>query len=162
MTQHEYTNSGCENRHALFTFSNGNEVSGVITTFFFNEPDNYYLVRTPDMIEFKKYMDENNYAKMKTLCTLVNLNDIADVEQMQQVTFTIRANVAFQRLNRQTQDKALSILQRVLDESSFLNNQQTVNLQEKPYYVIRLDNEIRLLIQRKKYGVIVNDIIFRK
>ena len=80
MTQIEYLKSGCDNRHSKFTFKNGEIAYGLITTFFHNEHDKYYLVRSPQMIEFKKYMDSNDHKKMKERSTLVNLEDLASAE----------------------------------------------------------------------------------
>jgi len=80
MTQTEYLQSGCNNKHCKFTFKKGEIVYGVITTFFISEPDNYYLVPSPQMIEFKKYMDSNDHKKMKELSTLINLDDILSVK----------------------------------------------------------------------------------
>jgi hypothetical protein len=80
MTQIEYLKSGCDNRHSKFTFKNGEIAYGLITTFFHNEHDKYYLVRSPQMIEFKKYMDSNDHKKMKESSSLVNLEDLASAE----------------------------------------------------------------------------------
>lgn len=80
MTQLEYLLSGCNNRHCKFTFKNGEIAYGVITTYFLNEQDNFYLVRSLQMIEFKKYMDNDDFKKMKELCSPVNLDDLLKAE----------------------------------------------------------------------------------
>lgn len=80
MTESEFRKSRCENRHCLFIFSDGREISGVVTTFFVDEPSNYYLVKTSDLIEFKKYMDIQDYVNMRKLSTLVDLDNIVNVE----------------------------------------------------------------------------------
>jgi len=162
MTELEYIDSGCENRHCLFTFANGDEVSGVITTFFLKEPSKYYLVRTPDMLKFKEYMDKNDYEKMKSLCIPTDLKDIIDVERMEKINFTIRANVAFQNLSFEKQRNTKELLEKVAHNTSLLNRENIVHILNKQYYVIRIDSKTRILIQKKKYGIIIYDIIFNK
>jgi spore coat protein CotH len=82
MTKSEYALSGCENYHSKFTFDNGTEEFGVMTTFFPDEPDNYYLVRSPKLIDFKKLMDDNNYQEMKKNCVRIDLGKMIRVERI--------------------------------------------------------------------------------
>jgi hypothetical protein len=80
MTQIEYLQSGCDNKHCKFTFKSGEIAYGVLTTYFQNEPNKYYLVRSPQMIEFKKYMDSNDFNNMKKLCSPIDLSDLVKAE----------------------------------------------------------------------------------
>ncbi len=82
MTQVEYTFSYCENRHCEFTFKDNKKVTGVITTFFPKEPNSYQLVTSDKMIEFKKFMDNNDYESMKKLCINIDLSDIHSVTRL--------------------------------------------------------------------------------
>lgn len=74
--------NGWDNKSAIFTFSNGEIKSGVITTHFPEEPNNYYLVELSKLSEFKKHMDEAKYNEMKKYCTLVNIEEILMIENL--------------------------------------------------------------------------------
>lgn len=82
MTKEEYYQSGCETYYCKFILKNGTEEYGVITTFFPDEPNNFYLVRANEMPEFKKLMDENNYKEMKELAVLIDLGEIEKAERL--------------------------------------------------------------------------------
>jgi hypothetical protein len=80
MTQSEFQQSGYQNRHSKFIFKSGEIVYGVLHAFFYNEPNNYYLVRSNQLMEFKKFMDSNDFINMKKLCSLMNFDDLEKVE----------------------------------------------------------------------------------
>ena len=82
MTQSEYVMSGCENFHSEFLFSNNAIISGVITTFFPHKQDAYQLVRSNNIIEFKKCMDEKDYENMQKLCEVVDISEIVTVKRI--------------------------------------------------------------------------------
>src|ERR1035437_4650543 len=104
MNELEFIESRGFNRHCLFTFSDGEEVSGVISKFFSNEQNNYYLVKTPDLREFKKYMDIVDYSNMKKLCSLVDLKNIINCELIMNLDdFSLYKN--FEKLVQQILDK---------------------------------------------------------
>ncbi len=81
MSESEYVQSGCYNKHCKFTLIDGQIEYGVVETFFFEEREQYYLVRSPQMVEFKKCSDENDIKRMKELCVRINLEVISAVER---------------------------------------------------------------------------------
>jgi hypothetical protein len=82
MTETEYSQSGCDNNHSKFTMTDGRIEYGVITTYFSEEPTQYQLVRSPKMIEFKRYMDVNDKEKMRELTIPIDLKDIQKAERL--------------------------------------------------------------------------------
>jgi hypothetical protein len=83
MTKIEIEKSGCLNKHCKFILTNGQIESGVIETFFpEEESEKYFLVRSPKMEEFQKYMIINDNKKAKELCVPINLENIKTVERI--------------------------------------------------------------------------------
>ncbi len=160
MTEAEYLNSGCENRLSRFIFKNGEEAAGVITKVLFpNEPDRFYLIRTHNMREFQVAMNSNNYKEMKSKSEIVNLAELEDVESMDSISTTIRARIASQSLTPEMRKQVNQFLSEISSDLNQLNHKEITYIQGKPYHILRVGS-IRLLVQRKKHSIVVNDIIF--
>ncbi|MEI9808642.1 MAG: hypothetical protein WDO16_12715 [Bacteroidota bacterium] len=80
MTKTEYLNSTSHNRHSKYTLKSGKVEYGIISDFFPDEPASYYLVRSPQLIEFKSLMDKEDYTGMRQLATLIDLKDVLKAE----------------------------------------------------------------------------------
>lgn len=81
MTQSDYKKEGYDKQLCSFTFMDGKTVFGEISDFFPNDP-NYYLVPMSNMAEFQRYLKENDHAKMKNLCSIVNLDDLKQARRL--------------------------------------------------------------------------------
>jgi len=79
MTKIEYFHSGCDNKHAKFTMKNGQVIYGVVTTFFIEEPQTLYLVKSPQLIEYQKNSEQSNKTGMRSLATLFNIEEVEHV-----------------------------------------------------------------------------------
>ena len=82
MTELEYLQSGCDNRHCKFTLKSSEIIYGVITRYFLPEDNQYYLVRTPQMIQVRKLMEEGDFNEMKKYCDPIDLNTIEKAEHL--------------------------------------------------------------------------------
>ena len=61
-----------------YTLTNNRTIYGVISTFFGNS-NNYYFVSNGNLIEFARYRDENNLEKMMELASPILLSEILSV-----------------------------------------------------------------------------------
>lgn len=162
MTELDFINSGCDNRHCRFIFSSGEIAYGVITTFFIDEPRTYYLVTSPNMIEFQKYMNAGDKRNMKKLCSVVNLKNLKEADPVEKISFKPKARIAYQGLSGQAKVKASELILRASNNPTYLKQQKKIKIGDKAVYVIRLGAQARILIQQEVYGIIVIDIIFHR
>lgn len=79
MTKQEFTLSGYENKHSKITLKNGEEMTGIISSFFEGH-NKYQLVKSSDLRQFKEFMDANKLEEMQKLCSEVNFEDIESIE----------------------------------------------------------------------------------
>jgi hypothetical protein len=82
MTKEEYDLSGNDCYRCKFTLVDNKTEIGIIATFFPDEPDNYYLVKSYHMIDFEKHKEKNDYLLMKSLCNSIDLRDLLKVERI--------------------------------------------------------------------------------
>lgn len=73
---------GYHNVHSRFTFDNGVEASGVVSSYYFDEPERLDLVRSTDLIEFKKLMDAQDHASMKQLSRPIALETVVKADRL--------------------------------------------------------------------------------
>lgn len=76
MTESEFALSGCFNKNSKFTFKNGEIAYGVIATMFSDEPNNYYLVLSNNLLAFKNALDRKDFTEAKRLSQRINLSEI--------------------------------------------------------------------------------------
>ena len=76
MTKQEFFMSGYHNVQCRFTFDNGAEASGVVSSYYFDEPDRLDLVKSTDLIEFQKLMAAQDHASMKQLSRPIALETV--------------------------------------------------------------------------------------
>jgi hypothetical protein len=82
MTESDFFNSGCFNHHCKFTFSQGQEITGVVRNFRGPKDMQYYLVTTPNLIKYKEYEKANDEDGMRRLTTIIDLNDLVRVVRL--------------------------------------------------------------------------------
>jgi len=83
MSESEFFRSGCFNHHSKFTFSNGQEITGVISNFRGPKDMNYYLVTTPNLRRYKDYEEANDEANMIKLASLIDLSSLIKAGRIQ-------------------------------------------------------------------------------
>jgi hypothetical protein len=157
MTEQEFRRGGFTNKHCKFIF-NGVTVTGVISTFFMDEPNEYYLVKSSVMREFQEYMNNNNYSKMKLLCTKINFSSLESATILPRTLYTTKAKMVLEGL---LPDKKMEITRLIetAHRSSF--HQQSVLIGNTPMFVLRSGFDFRVIIEKDQYGIIVNDILIR-
>ncbi len=79
MTKTEYFHSGCDNKHAKFTMKSGEIIYGVVTTFFIEEPSELYLIKSNNLIEYKKLEETGNKEGLRKLAAKFNIEDVENV-----------------------------------------------------------------------------------
>ncbi len=63
-------------RRCFFTFKDGKQGSGVITSFTELSPNTYYFIPTARMHDFRKYQNDSDTENMLRLAIQVELDDI--------------------------------------------------------------------------------------
>ena len=82
MTRQDFFLGGYHNVHCRFSLANGQEASGVVSSYYFDEPERLDLVKSADLIEFKKVMDAQDYDSMKRLSRPIELDTVIKAERL--------------------------------------------------------------------------------
>ena len=82
MNEVDFILDGYENRHCRFVFNSGKVRTGVITTFFPEEPHTFYFVETSNMTLFQARMNQNDYSGMRRLCEIVRLGELKSAQRL--------------------------------------------------------------------------------
>lgn len=159
MTLTEYSLTGCNNKHSKFEFADGTIATGVITTFFFDEPSAYYFVKTSNMREFKEYMDRNDYTKMKMLCEQVDLRQLQSAKREMSIVFKLKAKMTLDYFEQELQKEIINTIKASVKND--LNDARQVEVGHKKMFVIKVADAIKVFMQVELDQVIVNDIILR-
>lgn len=81
MTAEEYLHSGFDNINCRFIFIDETEQIGVVSNFFPDEPENFYLIRPADLILFHANHRKHDYVKMKLHCKQIVLEKVCQIEK---------------------------------------------------------------------------------
>lgn len=160
MSPEEYGLTGCENRHARFYFDGGVEKTGVATTFFIEEPNRYYLVETAKLQQFRKYSDVHDVEKMKSLCQELDFNTLKEVELFDPINISYRAQLILQKLPINVQSSITTLLSSINNDLRLLDRSEVLTVGGSQVFVYRLDQFTRLLIHKKRKGIILLNILF--
>lgn len=80
MTNLDLTFHPAHNRHCRLHFHDGSSVSGVFSSYFDDEPERLYLVRSNDLLAFKPLMEAGDAKAMRPYCIPVDPALVKDVE----------------------------------------------------------------------------------
>ena len=83
MSEHDFLFTyWCDNYFSEFIFKDGTHSSGVISTFFIDEPNTYYLLLGADRQKYHLLEKAKNVRGMKKLCRLVDLQTITSAKRI--------------------------------------------------------------------------------
>ncbi len=82
MNESQISSTGAFIRPSIITFSDGTSKKGMISIFFPDEQDQFYLVLKQNLVQFSKLIIESNYEEMRKLCEKVDLMDVINVQKI--------------------------------------------------------------------------------
>ncbi len=82
MIETELTKSGCYIKPSVFKFQNGHQKSGMLSIYFQDAPDDFFLVPLENIKSFTRELEQRNYGAMRKLCEKIDINEIVDASPL--------------------------------------------------------------------------------
>ncbi|MFI5150801.1 MAG: hypothetical protein ACHQRM_13780 [Bacteroidia bacterium] len=83
------------------------------------------------------------------------------MKQHENISFSLKAKIAFQGLDSDTQNHINNELKKTILDANYLNKYPIISIAGKPLRVLRVELT-RVLVQKTDYGIVVIDIILRQ